>query len=244
MKHNRRIFVAIVVVVATLLLKLDVRSCQQDAQAATAKAKEVEDHLSMGIKLLGAGQLAEALNQFHAAIDLDATNYMSYYRRGTVLLAMGRFKQALADLNQVIQLKPDFTSARMQRANVLTKQGDFAAAIKDYEEILRSDQTNGEAKTKLDKIFTILNDLGVAKAHMASRTYGPAIEILTQLLETCPWSTELHEYRSDCFLNLGELNKAILDINALAKLIPDNTKAYYLLSELHYKLGDAELALK
>jgi DnaJ family protein C protein 3 len=42
---------------------------------------------------------------------------------------------------------------------------------------------------------------------------------------------------------LGEINKAILDINALAKLIPDNTKAYFQLTELHYKLGDADLAL-
>lgn len=223
----------------SLLIQIQINSCQN-----ADKSKEVDEHLSMGIKFLATGQLAEALNQFHSAIDLDATNYMSYYRRGTVLLAMGKFKQALADLNQVIQLKPDFTSARMQRANVLTKQGEFAQAIKDYEEILKQDQTNSEAKTKLDKIFSILNDLGIVKQHMASRNYMPAIDTLTQLLETCPWSTELHEFRSDCYLNMGELNKAILDINALAKLIPDNTKAYYLLSELHYKLGDAELALK
>jgi hypothetical protein len=45
-------------------------------------------------------------------------------------------------------------------------------------------------------------------------------------------------------LSIGEINKAILDINALAKLIPDNTKAYYRLSELHYAMGEADLALK
>jgi hypothetical protein len=45
-------------------------------------------------------------------------------------------------------------------------------------------------------------------------------------------------------LNVGDVSKAILDINALAKLIPDNTKAYYRLSELHYSKGDADLALK
>ena len=207
-------------------------------------SKEVEQHLAMGVRFLAAGQLAEALNQFHSAIDLDSSNYMSFYRRGTVLLAMGKFKQALSDLNQVVNLKPDFTSARLQRANILTKQGEFALAIKDYEEIIKHDQSNTEAKTKLDKIFTILNDLGIGKNHMVNRDYMPAIDIFSQLLETCPWSTELHEFRSDCYLNIGDLNKAILDINALAKLIPDNTKAYYLLSELHYKLGDAELALK
>lgn len=39
------------------------------------------------------------------------------------------------------------------------------------------------------------------------------------------------------------MNKAIFDINALAKLIPDNTNAYYRLSELHYSIGEADLAL-
>lgn len=34
-----------------------------------------------------------------------------------------------------------------------------------------------------------------------------------------------------------------MDISALAKLIPDNTKAYYRLSELHYSMGEADLAL-
>ena len=226
------------------ILVVTLNLSQSAESGDSTKSSEVDQHLAMGVKFLAAGQLAEALNQFHSAIDLDSTNYMSYFRRGTVLLATGKFKQALADLNQVVQLKPDFTSARLQRANVLTKQGEFAAAIKDYEEILKQDQKNAEARTKLDKIFSILNDLGVGKSHMASRDYMPAVEIFTQLLESCPWSTELHEFRSDCYLNMGDLNKAILDINALAKLIPDNTKAYYLLSELHYKLGDADLALK
>jgi DnaJ family protein C protein 3 len=97
---------------------------------------EVDKHLEMGTKLLAAGQLADALNQFHTAIDGDPSNYMSFYRRGTVYLGMGKFKSALSDLGRVIELKPDFVSARMQRANVLVKQGQFADAIKDYETIV------------------------------------------------------------------------------------------------------------
>lgn len=49
--------------------------------------------------------------------------------------------------------------------------------------------------------------------------------------------------RSQCYLNIGEMGKAILDISALAKLIPDNTRAFFTLSELHYSMGEAELSL-
>jgi DnaJ family protein C protein 3 len=97
---------------------------------------EVDGYLEVGIKLLAAGQLADALSQFHMAIDVDPSNYVSFYRRGTVYLGMGKFKAALSDLNRVIELKPDFHSARMQRANVLLKQGNFKEAINDLETIV------------------------------------------------------------------------------------------------------------
>lgn len=145
--------------------------------------QEVENHLEMGKKLLATGQLADALTQFHAAIDGDPTNYMSYYRRGTVYLAMGKFKSALSDLNRVVELKADFTSARMQRANILLKQGLFQEAISDYEAIVKSDQSNSEALGKLDKIYTVLEELGRAKEHMAGRDYAPAVDILSSVLE-------------------------------------------------------------
>lgn len=95
----------------------------------------------------------------------------------------------------------------------------------------------------MDKVYSILSDLDLAKHHQNLRDYGAAIDLYTNILENCPWSTEIHELRSDCYLNIGEVNKAILDINALAKLIPDNTNAYYKLSELHYSMGEADLSL-
>ncbi|CAF0716886.1 unnamed protein product [Brachionus calyciflorus] len=204
---------------------------------------EVEMHLETGKKLLAAGQLADALAQYHSAIDGDPNNYMSYYRRGTVYLAMGKFKSALSDLNRVIELKPDFNAARLQRGNIYFKQGDFEYAIGDYQAAIQLEPGNSEAKLKLEKCYSIINDLGLAKHHQNIRDFPAAIDIYTNILESCPWSTEVHQLRSDCYLNIGDVNKAIFDINALAKLIPDNTDAFYRLSELHYSIGEADLAL-
>jgi len=203
----------------------------------------VEQFLEAGTRLLASGQLADALTQFHSAVDADPNNYMSFYRRGTVYLATGKFKPALQDFNRVIELKPDFTSARLQRANILLKQGSFQDSIQDYQYILKYDQRNEEALTRVDKVYALLSDLGTAKQLMDSRDYMNAVELYTRVLETCPWSTDVHELRSECYLSMGDVSKAILDINALAKLIPDNTKAYYTLSDLHYSMGEADLAL-
>ncbi|KAL8189889.1 UNVERIFIED_CONTAM: DnaJ subfamily C member 3 [Gekko kuhli] len=97
---------------------------------------EVEKQLEMGKKLLAAGQLADALSHFHAAIEGDADNYLAYYRRATVYLAMGKSKAAIRDLSRVVELKQDFTSARLQRGQLLLKQGRFDEAGEDFRKVV------------------------------------------------------------------------------------------------------------
>nr|XP_006823293.1 PREDICTED: LOW QUALITY PROTEIN: dnaJ homolog subfamily C member 3-like [Saccoglossus kowalevskii] len=166
----------------------------EGVQGKTSK-EDAEQHLELGKQLLAAGQLADALSHYNAAIDGDPENYQSYFRRATVYLAMGKSKTALPDLDKCIQLKPDFTAARTSRANVLMKQGKLDSAKKDYEAI------------------------------------------------HCPWYIDLRNKRADCYLKTGQTRKAIDDIRPAAKMIPDNTDAYYKLSTLHYSLGDLEESL-
>ena len=84
---------------------------------------EIDQHLTLGMNLLARGAYSDALSHFHAAVDADPNNYMSYYKRATVYLAMSRSKPALSDLDQVLKMKPDFVKARQQRAGVLLKMG-------------------------------------------------------------------------------------------------------------------------
>uniref|UniRef100_A0A671UUQ8 DnaJ homolog subfamily C member 3 n=1 Tax=Sparus aurata TaxID=8175 RepID=A0A671UUQ8_SPAAU len=155
----------------------------------------VDNHMEMGKKLLAAGQLADALSHFHAAVDGDPKNYLAYYRRATVFLAMGKSKSALPDLSKVIELKPDFTSARLQRGNLLLKQGRL-----------------DEAESDLKKV-------------------------------TCVWDVTSREMRAECFIQMGEMGKAISDLKAASKLKNDNTQAFYKLSIIYYNLGDHEMSL-
>jgi DnaJ family protein C protein 3 len=76
--------------------------------AVAVKKEEVNKHLELGKQLLAKGQFADALQQYHSAVELDPTDYQTYYRRATVYLAMGRVKAALPDLDKVVELKPDF----------------------------------------------------------------------------------------------------------------------------------------
>ena len=106
-------------------------------------AHDVEDnqHLKLGMKLLVAGDYSDALTHFHAAIDANPDEYMSYYKRATVYMALSRSKQALADLDRVIQLKPDFLKAKHQRGELLLKMGMLNEAYEDLECIVKKEAT-------------------------------------------------------------------------------------------------------
>lgn len=80
--------------------------CSQNVQ------DDIDNHLAMGKQFLAAGQLSDALSHYHAAVDLDPDNYLTYFKRATVYLAIGKSKSALPDLERVLELKPDFSAVR------------------------------------------------------------------------------------------------------------------------------------
>ncbi|KFQ98780.1 DnaJ subfamily C member 3, partial [Nipponia nippon] len=208
---------------------------------------EVEKQLEMGKKLLAAGQLADALSHFHAAIEGDSDNYIAYYRRATVYLAMGKSKAAIRDLSKVVELKQDFTSARLQRGHLLLKQGKFDEAEDDFKNVLKSNPSNNEekeAQTQLTKSDELQRLHSQALSAYQQEDYEAAISLLDEILAVCVWDAELRELRAECYIKEGEPSKAISDLKAAAKLKNDNTEAFYKISRIYYQLGDHELSLR
>uniref|UniRef100_A0A915AJB2 J domain-containing protein n=3 Tax=Parascaris univalens TaxID=6257 RepID=A0A915AJB2_PARUN len=204
---------------------------------------EIERHLEMGKQFLSKGQFADALTHYHAAIELDPSNYLTLYRRATVYLAMGKSKSAVPDLDRVIELKPDFTAARVQRANVLLKQGELTKAETDYKAALKADPGNGEVREKLKAIEQIRQFTRDADGLLRSRDYTGAAYYYTKAIEYCQWDARLHENRAKCYEHTGEVQKAIADFRSVSKLVPDSTEAFLTISKLYYGIGDAEESL-
>ncbi|XP_065841166.1 dnaJ homolog subfamily C member 3-like [Oscarella lobularis] len=211
---------------------------------ASTMSPEIENHLEMGKKLLSQGQYQDALSHYHAAVDGDPNNYMTYFRRATVYLAIGRSKSALPDLAKVIELKPDFIQARSQRANVLMKQGKLAEARLDYESVLKINPENEELKANLDSIGAIEEAIKTAEQLKDGGDAENAIQWLSRPIELCPWDPKLRIMRSECYLAMGDYIKAMGDMRSITKLVNDPTEAHYKLSTLHYQMGELDEALR
>jgi DnaJ family protein C protein 3 len=206
-------------------------------------AKEVEKHLELGKQYLAKGQFPEALQQYHAAIELDPTNYQTYYRRATVLLASGKVKAALPDLDKVVELKPDFTAALTQRGNLLIKQGKFDEAAADFKKVLKTDSNNSEIKEKLTLIDQLREWTKQADYYFENDDFHNAEALLDKVLEQCLWDPDLHRRRAKCRQARGDIQNAIADIRAISKLVPDSTEAYLEISRMYYGIGDIQNSL-
>jgi len=192
---------------------------------------------------MSSGQFPEALQHYHTAIELDPEDYQTYYWRATVLLALGRVKAALPDLHRVVELKPDFVAGRVQRGNILFKQGQLSESAEDFRYAVRTDPGHAEARDKLDKVALLHEVIESANDYFENDDCRNAETLFDQAVEHCQWSAELHRKRSKCRLARGDIQNAISDIRAVAKLVPDSTEAYLEMSKMYYEMGDVESSL-
>uniref|UniRef100_A0AAQ5XEK0 DnaJ homolog subfamily C member 3 n=1 Tax=Amphiprion ocellaris TaxID=80972 RepID=A0AAQ5XEK0_AMPOC len=204
---------------------------------------EIEHHLEMGRKLLAAGQLAEALSHYHSAVEGDSKNYLTYYKRAAVFLAMGKSKSALPDLTRAIQLKPDFLAARLQRGNILLKQGNTQEAREDFEAVLQRSPDHEEAHdqlTKANELEELQEDAHRLKP-FNRREHDRLCCLFVKAavsLQISPWDPESRELRAECYIRMGDPQKAIQDLTPTTRLRNDNRAAFLKLSMLHYSLGE------
>merc|ERR1719219_1443405 len=196
------------------------------------------------MQMLTRGQYSDALSHFHAAVDADPTNYMSYYKRATVFLALSRSRPALADLDKVIQLKSDFGAARIQRGSVLLKMGRLDEAHIELEKILSKDPSNEEATRMYTSIEPLQKTIQEIQDFIMYKNFQPALDRLTEIVEHIPWDAKLREMRADAYLGVGNTMNAISEMRAMTKLTNDNTEGYFKLSTMHYQLGEGDESLQ
>lgn len=202
----------------------------------------------MGRDFLARGQLADALSHYHAAVEGDNRNYLTYFKRATVYLALGKAKLAIGDLDRAIDLKPDFLTARQQRGSVYLKMGDYSSAERDLYSVLQEDPYNEEANYLFHRINPALEQIDLVHDVVARNEHSTAVALLTQLLEISPWSAELRELRAQSNLAIGDRLSAVSDFRSVNRLMQDGsddlTSHIFKLSKLLYELGHAADSLK
>jgi DnaJ homolog subfamily C member 3 len=202
-------------------------SCQcfyyrSGAESSSSKA-EIERHLELGRDFLARGQLQDALTHYHAAVEGDSRNYLTFFKRGTVYLALGKAKLAISDLDRALELKPDFATARSQRGTVYLKMGDYNNAEIDLYHVLQEDPHNEEAHYLYSRINPAREQIDLVHDVISRNDHQTAIALLTQLLEVSPWCAEIRELRGESYLMVGDRIAAVSDFRSVNRLMQDGS---------------------
>lgn len=201
-------------------------------------------HLEQGRDMLARGQLAEALNHYHQAVEGDPDNYLTYFKRGTVYLALGKARFALNDFSKVLELRPDFTAARAQKGTVHLKLAEYDMAELEFGLVMQEDPHNEEVRYQFDRVYPAKEQLELIKDLERRHEWHHVITLLTQMLEISPWSADLREARANAYLEVGDQLSAVSDMRSVNRLTQDSTRGFFKLASLLYEIGHAADALK
>ena len=94
-----------------------------------APPSEAEDFYRRGHALEEAGEIAQALACFDAAIAARPGYVEAYCSRGTALFRLGRFPEALADHAETVRLRPQIGALHYNQAGALEKLGRDEEAL-------------------------------------------------------------------------------------------------------------------
>jgi tetratricopeptide (TPR) repeat protein len=82
-----------------------------------------------------------AIDDYAAAMALDAGNPLAPYNRGNLYFDMQRYDLAVADYTRAIELDSSFGLAFLNRGSAYAKQGNAKAAAADYAHATKLDAT-------------------------------------------------------------------------------------------------------
>ncbi|SPP84345.1 dnaJ homolog subfamily C member 3 [Drosophila guanche] len=215
-----------------------------DGAEAVPNQADIDNHLELGKEFLARGQLSDALTHYHAAVEGDANNYLTLFKRGTVYLALGKTRFAIQDFSRVLELKPDFTAARAQRGLVHMKSGEYDEALTDFSQVLREEPNNGVVFEQYSRLEPAKEQWYMVEQQILHGDYHNAINLITQLLELSPWSVPFRQTRSDLYIKVNDAIAAISDLRQVNRLTQDSTEGHYNIAKLLYTIGHAPNALK
>lgn len=168
---------------------------EQAAEAASANQTELSERLDK-----------QAMQDFDAAIKLDANRWKSYHHRGVCYALAAEFDKAQADFSKSIALRPDYANAWFNRAEIHYEQGHYPEALADYDEAIRLQADDAGFYT------------GRAHTHFQMGKLEKALADYNQAVKLDPESPDRLTNRGDCYRSLGDWDRAANDFRKAIEL--------------------------
>jgi tetratricopeptide (TPR) repeat protein len=170
---------------------------------------------SMAIVYLGRGrcyiqknELASAMRDFTAYIQIEPNQDAGYYWQAIALQKLGDLDQALNNINRAITLNPGDADNYIERAKTYELQGDKQRALEDFSRAITLDPKNATAHGRRGQMYAATND------------HQRAIADFSRALELNPNDLKSLERRAAAYTAVGDTGARAADMAKVAREAP------------------------
>jgi tetratricopeptide (TPR) repeat protein len=147
---------------------------------------------------------------------LDSTDYRVHLLLGYVLLNQRQYLEALRHYQQAIALNSNDADGAAHMGSLLIAMGRFAEALDWYQKAVR-----------LNPFHPAWYLYGIAEAHYGARQYDEAIAPLRAAINRFPAFITPRRHLAATLAQMGRLDEARAEIDAIRKLDPSLGLAMY-----------------
>lgn len=170
-------------------------------------------HQALGEILLEKNRLAEATNEFQAALRLNPNSAYARNDLGVAFFKAGDLSGAIDMLRSAVQLNPSHPTVHFNLGNVYLDRGDLAAAIAEFQEQIRSHPDDASAHFNL------------ANTYLRQEHFSPAIAEYETALRLKPNDASIHNNFAAALLRAGRTVDAETEWKRSLQLRPGNLDA-------------------
>lgn len=204
---------------AVLLEETKIEKPRKDPRTSAIELQEVRSLVREADKCIAQEKFDEAERHYIQALTIHPEAYNIQAELARLYLTTGRETKAVA-LYKEILLKKDDVSYFSNLGLAYYKQQQFIDACHAYQEALNRDPKNPDRSAAL------------GRACIAAKRFKEAAPLLAKATERLPRDTELLGLLAECYLQIGQQEKAEETYRQINRLEPYNEKVKEKLSTL------------
>ncbi len=185
--------------------------CQQAILIDSTKAEAFATRGSIYSRMDDA---EKALVAFDKAIQLDPNLADPYVSRGSIYFTQKKYDRAIEDFSKAVQIEQRTFDAHYMRGWSYIRTDDYPSALKDFKQLITLLPNH-------ERIYIAYYDLG--KIYLNQQNYSEAVIVFTEAINRNGKYSPAYESRAKVYEELGESQKAAMDMEMVRQLAPKTT---------------------
>ena len=154
-------------------------------------------HNSLGVVLVGRGELKEAIEHYREALQMDPAYAKAHNNLGSALAMRGELQEGVEHYREALRIDPAYAKAHYNLGVALARQDHLEEAIAHFRQALQADPAYAMAHHNLGTALAIQGELEEAVDHFR------------QALQIQPEFAEAHESLGRALAQQGKRDEAV-----------------------------------